>query len=86
MKYQTEIKLAGHSSNPHVPKTVQTEDVIFFLTYCIIYTRLHETCGLSQIIKNQSIGPNSISASQTCYLKWHLKSDLEDLNDEQEAV
>lgn len=85
MKYQTEMKLADHSSNLRVPKTVKPEDVIFFLNYCIIYTRLHVTSSLSQIIKNKRIGPHSIRASQTHHLKSYLKSDL-DLNDEQEAV
>jgi len=56
MKYQTKMKLAEHSSNPHPPKTVQSEDVIFLLNYCVTYTRVHETCGLSQIVKNKSIG------------------------------
>lgn len=86
MKYQIEMKLADHSFNPHAPKAIQSEDAIFFLNYCIIYTRLHETHGLSQTVKDKSIGPHSIGASQTSHLKSHLKSDLEDLNDEQEAV
>lgn len=86
MKHQSEMKLADHSSNHHIPKTTKPEDVISSHNYYTICTRHHETCSLIQTVKNESKCSQSISASQGCYLKSHLKSDLENFSDEQETL
>lgn len=76
------MKLADYNSNPHAPKTMSSEDVIFSLNYWIIYIRLHETAGLSQTIKNKKSTISQILAEiapemGSRRLKWWAGSYLE---------